>query len=259
MNMKKKINKNMIKRKLWIFLISIMAFWVAPIIFGVSNVFAYRPFISTDADVAEKDELEIEFGLLNSNNVKGIDEITAPSLVMNYGLSKKWEIVGEFDVQVYKEGEERNFELKEPALFLKGVVYEGILQGRERPGFAVEFGVLFPSTVKGEKNAGFESIGIVSGKISNLVYHLNFGGELDREKFDLNGIWGIILEYPFEEKFRLVGEVNGILERHGFSENSGLIGFIGEIWGKNLDFGIRKGLSDNTSVWELTTGVTFSF
>ncbi len=67
MSMTKKVNKNMIKRKLWIFLISIMTFLVTPFIFGVSNVFAYRPFVSTDADVAEKYELEIEFGLVVYN------------------------------------------------------------------------------------------------------------------------------------------------------------------------------------------------
>ncbi len=138
--------------------------------------FAYRPFISTDADVAEKYELEIEFGLLGVSHDEKIDEITVPGLILNYGIMKNWELVGEFDVQVYNKGEVRNFELKEPALFLKGVLFEGTLQGQERPGFAVEFGVLFPSTVKGERNAGLEGIGILSGEISNLVYHLNFGG-----------------------------------------------------------------------------------
>ncbi len=221
--------------------------------------FAYRPFVSTDAAVAEKGEIEIEFGLLNVHMAEGIDKITVPGLILNYGLMKNWELVGEFDVQVYGKEEERNLELEEPALFLKGVLYEGILQGRERPGFAVEFGVLFPSTVKGERNAGLEGIGILSGKMSDLVYHLNFGGELDREKFALKGIWGIILEYPFEQKFRLVGEVNGIFGQHGFPENTGMVGFIEEIRGIDLDFGARKGLSDNISDWELTTGVSFSF
>ena len=154
MSVTKKVNKNEIKRKIWVFLNSIKTFLVTPFIFGVSNVFAYRPFVSTDADVAEKYELEIEFGLLGVSHDEGIDEITVPGLILNYGIMKNWELVGEFDVQVYNKGEVRNFELKEPALFLKGIIREGILQDMTGPSLALEIGVLFPSTVKGERKAG---------------------------------------------------------------------------------------------------------
>lgn len=223
------------------------------------SVFAYRPFVSTDAAVAEKGELEIEVGLFGISHDKGTDEITVPSLILNYGLFKNWEVVGEFDVQVHKEGKDRNCELKDPALFLKGVLREGILQDKEGPSFAVEFGVLLPSTVKGERDAGFEGLGIVSGKMSDFVYHLNFGGELDREDFEPNGIWGVILEYPHDGKFRAVGEVNGVVKYDGSPDNSGLIGFIWERAGVDIDLGFRKGFSDAASDWELTTGITFSF
>lgn len=221
--------------------------------------FAYRPFVSTDAAVAEIGELEIELGLFTISSDEGTKEITVPSLVLNYGILKNWEIVGEFDVQVYKEGEDRNTELKDPALFLKGILHEGILQDQEGPSFAIEFGVLFPSTIKGERNAGFEGIGILSGKIFDLVYHLNVGGELDRENFDPKGIWGSILEYPYKGRFRFVGELNGEFEFRGQHEIFGLIGFIWEIRNVDIDFGVRKGLSDVASDWELTTGITFSF
>ncbi|KKL83814.1 hypothetical protein LCGC14_1970940, partial [marine sediment metagenome] len=204
-------------------------------------------------------ELEIEFGLLGTSHNEGIDEIAVPSLILNYGIMKNWEIVGEFDVQVYKETEGRNGELKEPALFLKGVLNEGIMQNQRGPSIAVEFGVLLPSSVKGERNTGLEGIGILSGEISNLVYHLNFGGELDRKDFKLNGIWGAILEYPFDDKFRVVGEINGTFQSRGLPSNSGLIGFIWELGEIDLDFGIRRGFSSTASDWELTTGITLFF
>lgn len=223
------------------------------------SAFAYRPFVSTDAVVAERGEWEIELGLFSFSHDEGESGIVVPSLRVNYGIFKNWEIVGEFDVQVHKEGEDRNSELKDPALFLKGVLREGIFQDQEGPSFAGELGVLLPSTVKGERDAGIEGIGILSGKISNLTYHLNFGGELDRENFDLNAIWGVILEYPFEGKFRVVGEVNGVVKSHGSPDNSGLIGFIWEVGRVNLDFGVRGGISEAASDWELTTGITFSF
>ncbi len=249
----------MIKRKLWIILVWSMTIFVSPFIPSVSNVYAYRPFVSTDAAVVEKGELEIELGLFNLSHNEGIDEIIVPSLIVNYGILKDWEVVGEFDVQVYKEAENRNRELKDPALFLKGVLQEGILQGKEGTSFAVEFGALLPSTVEGEKKTGLEGIGILSGKVSGLVYHFNFGGELDREDFGLNAIWGIILEYPLGSKFRVVGEINGTFQRRGLPSNSGLIGFIWELGDIDLDFGIRKVFSNAASDWALTTGITFSF
>lgn len=246
-------------KNLWIILLLTLLSVMCSFIFCFSNTFAYRPFVSTDAAVAEKGELEPELGLFGISHDERIDEITVPSLILNYGILKNWEIVGELDVQVYKQGEDRDFKVKDPALFLKGILREGIFQEQEGPSFAVEFGVLLPSTVRGERRTGFEWIGILSDGIFNFAYHLNLGMELDRENLDLNGIWGIILEYPFEGKLRLVGEVNGVVKHHSLPENSGLVGFIWEIEGVDFDFGIRKGLSDAASDWEATTGITFSF
>ncbi len=249
----------MIEKRLWTCLISTVTINIVLFIFCGYQALAYRPFVSTDADVAEKREIEIELGLFGISQDTVTEEIIIPSLIINYGINEKWEVVGEFDVQVYTETENRNFELKSPALFLKGILREGILQNMEGLSLAVEFGVLIPSTLKGERNAGVEGIGILSGKISKLVYHFNFGGELDRENFDPYGIWGCILEYPVEDKYRLVGEINGGFARHGFPENSGLIGIVREVKDNDLDFGFRKGFSNDAANWEITTGITFSF
>ncbi len=254
----KKKEKNMRKFSSTIFL-STFPFFIISLMIGVSDAFAYRPFVSTDAAVADKNEWEIELGLFSMSYDKGENEIFIPSLRINYGISKNWEIVGEFDLQVYKEGKDRDSELTEPALFLKGVLREGILQDQEGTSFVVELGILLPSTVEGKRKAGIEGIVVFSGKTSDLVYHLNLGGELDREEFAPHGIWGIILEYPFEGRFRLVAEVNGSFKRDGLPENSGLIGFIWENRGFDLDLGIRKGFSTEASDWALTTGIAISF
>ncbi len=221
--------------------------------------FAYRPFISTDASVADKNVREIELGFFNISHDEDKDEFVVPSLRFNYGVFKNWEFVSEFDVQLYKEGEERDFELKKPAVFLKGVLHEGILQNQQGASFAVELGVLLPSTVKRERHVGAEGIVVFSSKISNLVYHLNLGGELDREDFAPNGIWGVILEYPFGCRFRTVGEITGVVKSRGSSDDSGLIGFIWEIGRTDLDFGVRKGFLNTAPDWELTTGIDFTF
>lgn len=220
-------------------------------------VFAYRPFVSTDAAVTKEGKWRYELGFFKISYDE--DEIIAPSHRLIYGVLKNWELGHEFDVQVYKEGKGRDGELKNPVVYLKSVVREGILQNQQRVSFGGIFAVLLPSTVEGERDVGLRGSALISGRISNWVYHLNVGGELDRKDFDPNGIWGVILEYPFRGKFRMVGEVNGIVKSHGPSDNSGLIGSIWKIGTVDLDLGIRKGLSNTTPDWELTTGITFSF
>ncbi len=253
-----KKDKNVRKRSSIIFH-STLTIILISFILCVPDAFAYRPFIFTDAAVASVREWEIELGLFSMSRDRGRSEVFVPSLRFNYGIWKNWEIVGEFDLQVYKEGIERNSELTGPALFLKGVLREGILQDQEGSSFVVELGVLLPSTVEGKRKFGIEGLMVLSGKISDLGYHVNLGGELDREDFAPHGLWGIILEYPFEGRFRLVGEVNGSFKRHGPPENSGLIGLIWETGEFGLDLGVRKGFSTAASDWALTTGITFSF
>jgi hypothetical protein len=226
---------------------------------SVSNVYAYRPFDSTDAAVLEKGETEIELGLYNFTDDGGLDEISIPSFIFNYGLTDTWEIIAEFELQTYKEGDDDNCELKDPAIFLKHVFKEGFLQDKDGACMAVEFGVLLPSTVNGEHTTGLEAIGIYSGQLSDFVYHINLGAELDRSDFALNAVWGTILEYPINDKFRIVGEINGTFKRNDIPSNSGLIGFIWEVGDINFDLGVRRGFSSNASDWGLTTGISFAF
>ncbi len=69
----------------------------------------------------------------------------------------------------------------------------------------------------------------------------------------------MILEYPFEGKLRIVGEINGIVKNKGLSEASRLVGCIWRVKGIDFDFGARKGFSDAAADWELTSGMTIYF
>lgn len=222
------------------------------------NAFAYRPFVSTDAAVSELNKTEVEIGFLDFSHAER-NTIDAPSLRLNYGFAKDWEVVAESDLQVYREGSSRDVELTDSAISLKKVMREGVLQEKQGLSVASEFGVLLPSTIEGQRNAGLEGTQIVSGKWNNFLYHANLGIEFDRENFDPNGLWGFILEYPFERSFRLAGEVNGNFKRNGLPENSALAGFIWTIDNKSFDFGFRKGISSAAPRWELTSGITFLF
>src|SRR5262247_1404651 len=83
---------------------------------------AYRPFISTDAAVADPKEIEIELGYFTLERAKDENSLIIPRVVFNYGWFKDWELVAEFAVRRTPDAE---VNVIDPALFLKGVLKEG--------------------------------------------------------------------------------------------------------------------------------------
>jgi hypothetical protein len=228
------------------------------LILSSSTALGYRPFVSTDAAVADLREMEIELGYFNLERDRGNTTFIIPKAVVNYGLIHNVELVGEFAVEEPRHGSTR---LVDSALSLKGVLKKGVLQEKDGLSFAVEAGPLLPSTSKEENGFGFEGIGILSGKMEQLTYHVNFGGGIDRAHANPFMIWGLIAELPITPKLRLVGEINGESVRRSLPENSALIGFIWDSPLSNLSFdaGVRKGVSHAAADLMFTTGLTFSF
>jgi len=229
------------------------------LIFARYPAHAYRPFVSTDAAVVSERENEIELGLLTVSRSQGSYEVLSPSIRYKYGLLKNWELVAELENQVYGEDTDRNWQIRNPGVFLKGILVEGLLQNKPGPGLATEFGILPPSTIPGESRFGASGAFILSNNIKELVYHLNLGLELDRVRQEPTLAWGVILEYPLTRSLRLVGELNGFATARDAPENSGLIGFIWQYRKIAIDFGFRFGLSQSAPDQAVTTGVTFSF
>jgi hypothetical protein len=93
---------------------------------------AYRPFVSTDAAVADSKEMEIELGYFNWARNRGKTTFIVPKAVLNYGLIQNVELVGEFGVEVPPHG---SVQLVDPALSLKAVLKEGVLQ--EKSGISL--------------------------------------------------------------------------------------------------------------------------
>ena len=170
------------------------------------SAWGYRPFVSTDAAVVERARMEIELGYLTLIRTQGENTFMIPQVVVNYGLAQTLELVGEFKSE---ESPETGLQLVDPALSLKAVLKEGILQEKAGISVAVEMGLLLPSTVPGERRLGFEGVGIVSHRVSPFTFHLNVGGGVDREALRPFGVWGVITELPIGATVRLVGEVNG--------------------------------------------------
>jgi hypothetical protein len=216
---------------------------------------AYRPFVSTDAAVSDPREVEIELGYFTLERTGRDNTITTPAIVLNYGLVKNWEAVGEFRLQASPE-----LEITDPGLSLKGVLREGVLQEKEGVSIAVEGGLLLPSTLPHEHGVGVQAVGIVSGKLALVTVHLNGGGGLDRDNRGFVS-WGVIGELPVHPKLRIVGEVNGEGTQGRQPNNSGLVGVLWQPTPKNivLDAGVRRGFGGAAPDWQFTLGLTLGF
>ena len=86
------------------------------LLFSESVAWGYRPFVSTDAAVADVKEMEIELGYFNLEREKGRNTFITPKAVLNYGLVRNLELVGEFAVEEPAHGSAR---LVDAALSLK--------------------------------------------------------------------------------------------------------------------------------------------
>ena len=114
-----------------------LACWLGALgcLLGAVDGWAYRPFVSTDAAVADPQAAEIELGYFTLEHARGEQTFTLPSLVLNYGLWRDLEVVGEFAVARDPAGD---LNLVDPGLFAKAVLKEGVLQEKEGLSVAVE-------------------------------------------------------------------------------------------------------------------------
>lgn len=221
--------------------------------------FGYRPFVSTDAAVAEQGFSEIEFGLIDWANHGGANAIASPDLRYNFGFAKNFEFVLEGALQVYDSASTRHLNLLGPALSVKGVLIEGPLQKGQAPvSLAFEAGALLPETVL-NSGFGFEGALIVSFRTGKFTWHVNGGGGLQRETLEPIALWGVIVEHPITEQLRMAAEINGESVRGTRASNSALLGLLWEHREITYDAGVRFGLTNDAPDVAFTAGLTFQF
>jgi hypothetical protein len=219
---------------------------------------AYRPFISTDAGVADLHEVEIEMGYFNLSREGAENTYTVPETVLNYGILNRVEAVAQIDADK-TDGEP--LQLGEPSLSVKVVAKEGFLQDKPGDSVAFETDLLPSSVVKEEHRTGFQETGIWSHPLLGMIFHVNLGGGIDQYKTDAFLFMGTIAERPLTKTFRLVGEITSQSQPELAPNNSGLLGVIWETPNPNLflDAGARRGLSTQAPDWQLTTGFSYGF
>ena len=221
---------------------------------------AYRPFDSTDADVAGPGELELELGPVGWLREGAERFRVAPAVVANLGLPWRSELVLEGQRQVALEpatGEPKT-SVVDTGLFVKTVLREGALQDARGPSVAAEYGVLLPE-VHGESGTGASLAGIVSQRWEAGTLHLNAALAWNREH-EPDVFLGAILEGPYTWTVRPVVEVFGEQASGSPRTSSALLG---AIWRARddltLDLGLRYAHAGEDLVREVRLGLTWTF
>ena len=220
---------------------------------------AYRPFDSTDADVAHAGEVEIELGPLQYLKEGSQRFVHVPAVIANFGFSGDRELVieGRHEVALDPQPGEPRSALVDNAVSIKQVLRRGVLQEEAGPSIATEYGVLLPSTDGG--GTGFSVAGIVSPRWETATVHLN--GVLARTReHDPAAFLGTILEGPFTWAIRPVAEVFTQRISNGPRTDSLLVG---AIWrardGLSFDAGVRSARVGDDAVHEVRLGLTWAF
>src|SRR5262245_14269587 len=120
-----------------------------------SSALAYRPFDSTDADVAHAGEAEIELGPVQLLKEGSKRFVHVPAVIANLGFSHDRELVleGKHQVALDREADEPRSALVDDAVSIKHVLRRGVLQDESGPSVATEAGVLLPEA-NGEDGTG---------------------------------------------------------------------------------------------------------
>lgn len=227
---------------------------------GAGLSFAYRPFESTDAAVADAGAWEIEIGAVNLEHDSGGDRVLVPGVRCNYGFAPRWEAVAEGSLQVLDDSPGgQDVLLTDPRVNLKGILVDGPLQEGSAPvSLGVELGALLPEP-HGESGAGFEGALLVSWRLGDFAFHVNAGGGLRRGSLEPLAVWGMIVERPVASGSRVAVEVNGKAAHGESADTSTLLGVIWERGGIAYDAGVRVGLARAAPDVAFTAGLTLRF
>jgi len=220
-----------------------------------SVAFAYRPFDSTDAAVADLHDMEIELSPVSFRHGDEGPIWISPSARLNYGFAEDWEVVLEGQAEHPMHGQSS---LVDNALSLKTVLQEGSLQDKSGLSIATEASVLLPG-IADEPGAGVGVTGIVGQRWEWGSLHVNLGVSRSREGHG-EIFFGTILEGPKDWTVRPALEF--VYDRE-FSTVEKLSLLAGLIWQASdklaFDVGVRQARINSRPETEVRAGLTFAF
>jgi hypothetical protein len=224
------------------------------------DALAYRPFDGTDAAIAEPGQVEVELGPAQYLQIGSERSLVAPTVVFNYGLSERWELVLQGEAVHSLMQDSPKSSLVGNGLFLKGILREGSLQGKPGPSIATEFGFLLPD-LNGDPTSGTGGsvAGIVSQQWPWMTVHLNAAVAFTRQQ-TADAFVGLIVEGPHDWPLRPVAEVFYERDFGGVTTRSALVGAIWQVRDNiAFDVALRGAQVNDQPLREVRFGVTFGF
>jgi hypothetical protein len=222
----------------------------------VVPAYAYRPFDSTDAAVADAAKCEVELGPAGYLTESDGRFLVAPTLILNFGLTDRIELVVEGKNAWLLAHDGSSPELRDNAVSIKAVLRDGSLQQKAGASLAIEVSTLLPSSPD-EHGVGEVITGIASKQWRHATVHVNVTVGVTRAH-DFARAVGLIAEGPSSWRVRPVLEV--VAEQEDSRTSSGLVG---AIWQPrehlSVDAGWRRARVDGFSGNEFRAGLTFSF
>ncbi|HEY5958757.1 MAG TPA: hypothetical protein VIV60_19485 [Polyangiaceae bacterium] len=222
---------------------------------------AYRPFDTTDADIAGPREIEVELGPAGYLYEGSERALVAPALVLNYGLTPRLEAVLEARDNWRFGAHRLRSRVDDVALSLKTLLREGTLQGKRGMSIAVETGLLLPGT---ERRFGAHLSTIFSMRWPAATLHVNVNHDfLFSIRYEAGA--SVIVEGPQSWWVRPVTEA--LLQRDfgnrdvlSSAAKSVLVGAIAPC-GDDLSFDValRYGRAEHQSSAEARAGFTWAF
>jgi hypothetical protein len=219
---------------------------------------AYRPYDSTDADVADENEIELEVGWedadFDGENARGV------RAVLNFGLGREREIVvegGWLRTQPSSGFEGARSSVEGVGAFLKQVHRHGSLQGKSGLSVASECGALIP-TRREDSGVGGECLLVASQEVSAVAIHFNVG-----LAYETSHRWsrfmGLIIERAGDQRFKPGVELAHERSEGGAFELSALAGVTWSVTdGCAFDVAHRWGLQSSSDLHEWRVGLTWT-
>jgi hypothetical protein len=217
---------------------------------------AYRPFEGTDAAVADYGEVEVELQPAGVEKQGGQTTLVGPDWVVNLGIAEGWEAVFQGQGRFPLGSSDERPSLAGAGVFLKHVLREGVLQDKNGPSIATEFGALLPG-IDADQVVGASVSGIVSQRWDWGTIHFNATATLTRDQH-ADGFLGAIIEGPSTWKVRPVAEIFYENEVGTAQTYSALVGAIWQVDEHlSFDIGVRHALVGGHSQDEIRAGLTF--
>lgn len=231
-----------------------------------SLVLAARPLSTDDAGTVERQHMEVESGFEYAD--KADDEYNW-TMTFKYGLGEKWDFGVEIPYQYIDISEGDDVDGLADITFCSK--YRLLDETEDFPALSFNFSI---KTKTGNKSKGLSTGAldyalntILSKEWDKIVTHLNLGytrvGGPEATKDDDLFSYALALEYPANDRLNLVGELIAETNFEGDFDDNPFAGLVGINYAcsdrTTFDLGVGWGISEASTDFSITTGLTLAF